>query len=467
MKIAIINRNDMKGGAARAAWRLYKGLRLCGQQAFMVVRHKESTDPNVVPVILANEELRLEEGKFNKIKKKFIKQNRSALSDSLFSFPYPGYDLGESSFIHGMDVINLHHIKDFQSVETVANMLNLNIPIVWTLHDQSAYTGGCHFSAGCIKFQADCRECPQLQNNSMHIPYLVLKNKLKNWSNRTNLTIVSPSRWLAEHARNSALFKHCRIEHIANGLETDVFKPIPKPLAKKRLNLNPDSMVILVGSMNLKLKRKGFEYFLDAIQCCMQDAKFAGDLRHGKIQLLSFGNYEEAHNERNFNVRAFGRIECDEKLALIYSAADLFILPSLEDNFPNSMLEALACATPVIAFQVGGIPEVVEHGETGFLVPEKNAKKMGLAILDLLTDQGARKKMAQQGAARMGKEFNLHVQAGRYAKLFESVRSHGEYSPIHSIEVPESLEIKDGRSGIDPEMYSHLRPVFAQFHIHA
>ncbi|MCI0470061.1 MAG: glycosyltransferase [Candidatus Aminicenantes bacterium] len=473
MKIAVISKKDIRGGAARAAARLFQGLCSIEPQVYMLVKKKESHERNIIPIIIDSKEYKNDERKLLDLEEKHIKQNRTPISDSAFTIPYPGCNLAQSAFLKDMDIINIHNLKNFQSVETITGLLKLGKPVIWTLHDQSAFTGGCHFTAGCRGYRRDCRHCPQLADNDLQIPAQVLKNKLKNWSGYKNLTIVTPSLWLAECADESKVFKHTRIEHIFNSLETDIFKPYPKPEAKQRLGINPEAVVILFGAMNLTSKRKGFNCFKEAIDYCRENREFKQALDKGEICPAAFGKSKLNPTEQDFLIHYFGEVKSQEEMALIYSAADIFVLPSLEDNLPNSMLEALACGTPVIAFSVGGIPEVIEHGKTGCLVPIGNSERMASYITELVYDKTAREKMGKRGASLMRREFNLAVQAQNYLELFAALTKKkksrsvpgDKNPPAHPGVAPEQIVLEDKRSAIDPDFYSGLKDVFLEFGI--
>ncbi|NJO18591.1 MAG: glycosyltransferase [Thioploca sp.] len=221
MKTIQISTYDIQGGAAKAAYRLHQGLRQIGQKDRMVVRHKVSTDASVLavttPVNVPNSFTSAE------LQDHYIDTHRTPLSSTIFSLSYPGYDLSALAPIQTADIINLHWVARFQSLVTLQKLFSLGKPVVWTLHDQWAFTGGCHYSAGCKGYQQNCTACPQLADELNHIPEAILMDKFDLWRD-ANLTIVTPSRWLADCAQESALFQGHRIEVIANSVETNVFR---------------------------------------------------------------------------------------------------------------------------------------------------------------------------------------------------------------------------------------------------
>ncbi len=428
LNICLINTYDIVGGAARAAYRLHKGLTLRNNNSVMVVRNKKSRDAGVfAPDILSGAD-KAEQKIFSAIQEHLINNNRTDISDTIFSLPYPGYDLSGIDVVREADIINLHWINYFQSVESIAALLLLHKPVVWTLHDQWAFTGGCHYSAGCEKYTQQCEQCPQLLDNSSRLPELVLKNKFNYFD--SSLVIVSPSNWLAGCARKSTLFKNCRIKVIPNGLDVDTFKPTAKVQAKRDLNINPEATTILFGAVSHTKKRKGFQQLCKAFDFCRKNEKFAELIRTGKIRIITFGTTDLPLRQIGIPAVSLGHIDSDEKLALTYSAADFLVLPSLEENLPNIMVECLSCGTPVVAFKTGGIPDAVRHEETGFLATAFHLDEFGKCILDTVFNQKIRQKMSLAARELVEKEYSFGLQAERYLELFDNLLE--EHSKVNN-----------------------------------
>ncbi len=419
LNICLINTNDITGGAAKAAYRLYKGLRLRNNNSVMVVRNKKSKDPNVLALDILSDADKAECEIFSTIQECLVNNNRTDISDTVFSLPYPGYDLSNTDAVREADIINLHWINYFQSVESIAALLSLHKPVVWTLHDQWAFTGGCHYSAGCEKYTQQCEQCPQLLDGSSRLPELVLKNKLNCFD--SSLVIVSPSNWLAKCARKSTLFKDCRIEVIPNGLDIDIFKPIAKVQAKKDLSINPETTTILFGAASHAKKRKGFRQLCEAFDFCRKNEKFAELIRTEKIRIVTFGTTNSPMRKVGVPAVSLGYIDSDERLARLYSAADFLVLPSLEENLSNIMIECLSCGTPVIAFETGGIPEAVRHGQTGYLATTCDTDEMGSYILNMVFRPEVRERMSVDARELAKNNFSLQMQTDRYLKLFNDL----------------------------------------------
>ena len=251
MNITLISTNDIQGGAARATYRLHKGLIQIGQNVTMLSRKKASDDDHVyqIEAIAPDDSVALREITFDVIQKQAINAHRSDLSNTIFLIPYPGIDLSQVPTVQEADVINLHWVARFQSPSTLNRLLQLGKPVVWTLHDMWALTGGCHYSAGCCKYQNDCGDCLQLTHDPSRLAAAVLADKVKHLQGFTNLTLATPSQWLADCVRESHVFQDFRVEVIPYGLETDVFVPIPKAIAKETLGISPDVTTLLFGAV--------------------------------------------------------------------------------------------------------------------------------------------------------------------------------------------------------------------------
>jgi glycosyltransferase involved in cell wall biosynthesis len=420
MKIIQLNTYDIDGGAARAAYRLHRGLIEIGQQSRLLTTFKQSLDETVSLLSPKPQAGESDSGYLSLIQQHYINANRTPLSNTLFSLPYPGLDLTPLHDVLVADIINLHWIAYFQSPVTLKQLLDLGKPVVWTLHDMWAFTGGCHYSSGCSQYQQDCSACPQLRDDPFGLTSALLKDKLELLAD-SNLTLVTPSRWLAECARSSQLFRRHRIEVIPYSLETDIFIPQAKAEAKKRLGISPDTVTLLAGAQDGNERRKGFFELLQALKICTENVRFQELVGAAQFRLLCFGVPNEQLQALNLPLLSLGNITSDEELSYIYSAADIFVLPSLEDNLPNTMLEAMSCGTPVIAFSMGGIPDIVQDGITGRIVPEVDPQQMAQAILDGIGDRDLWQQMEEKCRQVIATNHALPVQAQRYLDLYQEL----------------------------------------------
>src|ERR1035437_8619667 len=283
MRVVHISTTDITGGAARAAFRLHKALLAAGEESTMLVLGKSSDLDSVHPATRAQDA-----GSFfgPLIQTYYIDRNRTAVSNTYFSLGWPAHDLSSHPLIRQADIIHLHWISGFQSPATLAALQSLGKPLVWTLHDERAFTGGCHYSAGCRKYETDCAGCPQLAVDPTALTAANLADQLSITFPET-ITVVAPSRWMAETARCSAVFNRSRIEVIPNGLETAHFRPWPQREARLKLGLPAEGMHVLFGADYGNELRKGQEQLVAALALCLQDAEFHQRLRAGQITLRS------------------------------------------------------------------------------------------------------------------------------------------------------------------------------------
>ncbi len=414
MNVALIGTNDISGGAARAMYRLHLGLQNINVNSYILSKNKKSADKKVIkinPTFDKKNNPDIEKEKW--IQEEYINNGRSELSNTLFTFPYPGYDLSNLEAIQNADIINLHWVAWFQSAENVAKLLSLGKPVVWTLHDMRPFTGGCHYGAGCRKFETDCLDCPQLKNDYLNIPAKTLELQKKMYGS-SNITVVTPSSWLAEEAKKSAIFRNVRIETISNGVDLNIFKPTDKYEARKKLGLDGDKKYILFGADSFGATYKGFDLLLDVL------GKLRQLVNPDEIIFLIFGGRDARVEELAFSCKNFDIIENDEMLSLIYSAADITVIPSREDNLPNVMLESIACGTPVVGFRIGGLPDIISKN-TGALIEPFEIESMALKIADLLRDDQALAKLSLSCSEFAVEKLSIDMQARDYQKLFLSL----------------------------------------------
>jgi len=454
MKVALISTNDVDGGAARATHRLYRGLQQIGVESSLVVRGKRSDDAQVYATDEVYTDHYVRRMGLLAIQAIFIDLDRSDRSNTLFSLPYPGVDLSQFPPVATADVIHLHWVSKFQSVTSIQQLLHLGKPVVWTLHDCSAFTGGCHYPAGCDRYQTDCHACPQLRDNPFDLPAHLLKDKLELLT--APLTVVTPSQWLAECACHSALFRHQPVEVIPYGLETEVFRPWPKGEAKRAFGLEEGAIALLIGANDGNEQRKGFLLLFKALQQCRANADFARLVEAGQVTLLCFGSPSAELESLQIPVQSVGVVDSDETLSQLYGAADLFVLPSLEDNLPNTMLEAMACGTPVVAFATGGIPDAVLDGQTGRLVPPGDVDTLAEAILALMAAPDQRQCLGQAARHRVETHYGLILQAQRYLALYEALQGQASPSALPATEGKAS-----GKASLDITLGPHFSPLAA------
>ncbi len=363
MNVLLVSTYDIEGGAARAAYRLHQGLQGKGISSKMLVQDKLSNDETVfAPKTRLDQGIARARLTLDALPLKFNRKRDSGT----FSLQWLPDGIVPKITQLEPDVINLHWIGEaFVQAEVIAKF---DKPLVWTLHDMWAFTGGCHYNQECDRYTDSCGACPQLgSNKDWDLSRWVWQRKAKTWKN-LNLTIVSPSSWLAECARTSSLFKDVRVEVIPYGLDTGKYKLLNRQVARELLHLPQDKQLVLFGALKATSdKRKGFHLLQPALQDLSKSEWQDG------LELVIFGSSApENPPDLGFKTHYLGTLSDDLSLAVVYSAADVFVLPSTQDNLPNTVLEAIACGTPCVAFNIGGMPDMIEHQKNGYLAqPDK------------------------------------------------------------------------------------------------
>ena len=278
-------------------------------------------------------------------------------------------------------MINLHWAQNaYLSLSELQAIQNLGKPIAWTLHDMWAITGGCHYNEDCRKFESECSHCPLLKNDSIsNISLHQFKAKQKIYSD--HIHFICPSNWLATETSKSALTKNNPVTVIPNTLDLSEFKPIDREQAKKYFGIQTNKKIILFVSMSLSDQRKGFEWFENAI---LGLEKSDADWKN-KYEILAIGR-KAAQPKFETTIHYTGRLNGSKAMANAYAAADVFVTPSQQDNLPNTVVESLACGTPVVAFQIGGMPDLIQHLHNGYLAKFQDLKDLQNGIVHCLTN---------------------------------------------------------------------------------
>jgi len=411
VKVIYLNTTDSGGGAARAAVRLLHGVREAGVDARMIVQRKVSDDNAVLGP----------DGRFG---------NELAVARTLLDCAPLGLYPKRNRFIFSPaflpdklqrkvdkikpDIIHLHWLGEgFLRLE---NLARFERPIVWTLHDSWAFTGGCHIPFDCLKYREKCGCCPTLGSNCQSDLSRWVWRRKDRIFRKLDLTVVAPSHWLARCAESSSLLHRFPTEVIPNGLDLGRYKPTDKMLARQILGLPQEKKLILFGSMSSTSdKNKGFHFLLPAFRTLV-----AKDWKKN-IELLVFGSSEPT-NAPDFGLRThyLGRLFDDTSIALLYSAADLFVAPSIQENLSNTVMEALACGTPCVAFDIGGMPDLIEHERNGYLARPFEVEDLANGIVWGLADDERSQTLSSHCREKVA-EFSLDRVVGRYTDLYNKL----------------------------------------------
>lgn len=410
MKIALLNTYDNSGGAARACQRLLSGLSAASVEASMLVREKSINNSKIVAV-----GSRID-GFFR------------ALLDGIPLHLYPHRQLhvfapawvpcrGISEVeLLDPDLVHLHWVVNgFVRIEDISS---LTCPVVWTLHDSWPFTGGCHLPVGCTRYEQSCGQCPVLGSEKENDwSRRIWKRKQKSWSNLP-ITVVAPSRWIAEKARSSSLFINKRIVIIPNGIDTALYCPGDKMEARRKLGLPENCKLLLFGAIHsLSDLNKGFDLLQSAISLM--------DYCHRQnTELIFFGeDVGTTFPNCGIPVKNFGIITDEEQMVLLYRSADLFVAPSRHETFPYVVMEAMSCGTTCVAFDVGGIPDLITHGETGYLAKPFIVEDLAAGIINLLNDDKLRASMAAKSRKWIEDNVSIDIITHRHLELYRKLLS--------------------------------------------
>lgn len=414
MNVLLVS-NDDGGGAGRAAYRLHQGLQSIAVKSQMLVQYKNTDDRAVVASqgYLEKAIAKLKLTEYIDALPLQLNRQRPKADFSLAWIPD-----GRLSKVAQLapDVINLHWVcHGYLQIETIPKF---NKPLVWTLHDMWPFTGGCHYNQECDRYTVSCGACPQLDSSKdADLSRWVWQRKAKAWKN-LNLTIVTPSIWLAKCAKSSSLFKDLRVEVIPNGIDPQRYKPIDRQIAREILNLPGDKQLILFGAMSASDRRKGF-YLLEQALQSLSESGWAD-----RADLVVFGASEPPNpTDFGFKTHYLGKFADEISLALIYAAADVFVAPSLQDNLPNTVMEAIACATPCVAFKIGGMSDMIEHQQNGYLAEPFKIEDLARGIAWVLEDGERHQKLCDRARQKTEQEFTQEIQARHYLSLFNDLLS--------------------------------------------
>jgi glycosyltransferase involved in cell wall biosynthesis len=312
------------------------------------------------------------------------------------------------------DIINIHKTEHFADLPALLASLPNDKPVVLTLHDLSPITGGCDYPGNCERFTKTCGRCPLLDSHhETDYSRTIFHLRQAAYGRRTqdSFALVANSQWTLENARRSGLTSGRRAELIHYGLDQTIYRPENRAIAREALGISPDEAVICFAAHNLSYPHKGGAQLVEAL---------AGLKFDGSIRLLTMGS-GKIQAPPQFQHTHFGRIESDPMQSLIYRAADVFVIPSLEEAFGQTALEAIACGTVVAGFSVGGIVDIVETGLNGELVERGNASLLSRAIKRLLLDAGLRDRWQLTAKAWVGDRFSYAQNAEKYSALYESM----------------------------------------------
>lgn len=420
MKVTLVNTYASFGGASIAAQRLHEALNSCTrvQSRWLVQesgdhRHAEGFAQSGFSKLLAK-------GRIYGDRLRFILHEKNKQVRFAFTPAHYGANITRHASITSADIIHLHWITNgFLSPQSLLQLAALGKPVVWTLHDMWAFTGGCHYAGSCHAYTQSCGQCPYLRSpGPVDLSHSLHKQKARIYP-QLKPTIVTCSAWLKSMAKASSLLQNFEIINIPNPISTEVYTPAPKAEMRKQLKLHPDKLYLLFVAHNITDQRKGFHLLLEALH----RLKSLHPEWTEHLELLIMGNPPKEKLDLPFASRWTGYLK-DEKLKIsYYQAASAFIIPSLEDNLPNTIMESLACGTPAIGLPTGGIPEMIDSGQNGILALESSAEPLSRAIETFILQKDQHSHMEAGARAKTLKEYAYPVVAQKYLEVYNSLYS--------------------------------------------
>lgn len=399
------------GGAGIATKRIHRGLNQIGVDSRLFVRHKRGDEPDVIgPDGTVRRVLSMGRIALDSVPLRFF-----GGSNDDFSVGWLPDRLPKKVRELDPDVVHLNWVGEgFFNAKTPGSF---DRPVVWRLPDMWAFTGGCHYSGGCERFKTSCRACPKLEGNATYDPaWWTFRRKRKAWED-TDITVVATSSWLAEQASESRLFSDFRIETIPNGLDTDIFRPFDTGFARDVFGFPPDETLILFGSVKpTSDPRKGFDLLQQALTD-LSKRELENDCR-----VIVFGASEPSDPpDLGFETEYLGYLNDDRTLALLYSAADVMVVPSRYEGFGQTVTESMACGVPVVTFDATGPSDTVVQEQTGYLAKPYKASDLANGIEWVLADDERFQDLSDAARERAVSEYDIDIIARKYRKLYRSI----------------------------------------------
>ena len=420
MKVLLISTSDKIGGAAIACTRIFNALRRNGADVKMLVRDKVSDDPDISTVNTSCVRRLLNFAGFCMERLRILFHLRLSRKN-LFQVSIDNigtYGLLNNPLVKEADVINIHWTSQgMMSVRQLQKLLDAGKRIIVTMHDMHSFTGICHYARNCDSYKINCGNCPYVsagcKANDISRRWL---NRKMDMPGRDRISYVACSRWLADIARTSAMLKDARVRDIPNPINTDVFRAVDREEARRRFGITR-KYVVLFGSVNVADERKGFKYLEQAMYCIHN---IHPELKN-QIELLVFGQADHSVLEGlPYHCTMAGYLKSEADLVAAYSAADTYVIPSLEDNLPNTVMEAMSCSVPCVSFNIGGLPQLIDHKQNGYVANYMDPVDLADGIMYIITHPGY-SGLSRSARRKVEECFSEPVVAIKYRNAFRAV----------------------------------------------
>jgi glycosyltransferase involved in cell wall biosynthesis len=409
MKILILNTYDIKGGAARAAYRLHKALLVIGIDSQMLVQSKSSEDYTIISAErklykLLNTLRPILDSVINLF---YRNRTRTHFSSALL----PSGNIVKRINKINPDIVHLHWICG--GMIRIEDLARINAPIVWSLHDMWAFTGGCHYDEECKGYENKCGNCKVLSSKrSFDLSSIIFNRKQKAFSKIENITVVGLSKWLNDSSKNSPLLKDKTHINLPNPIDTNIYRPFDKNKSRELWNLPSNKKLVLYGAMkSTSDPRKGFVELSQALN----------NLNRKDVEFVVFGSDKpKKSQEYGFKTHYLGNLSDDISLVTLYSAVDVMIVPSLQENLSNSIMESLSCGTPVVAFNIGGNSDMIKHKYCGYLANSFLSADLAHGI-EWVLDNSKKYDLSNNSRDHIIANFDSKLVASKYHELYRKI----------------------------------------------
>jgi glycosyltransferase involved in cell wall biosynthesis len=414
MKILIINTSERKGGAAVAAGRLMLALQKNSDlEVKMLVRDKQTDNPDVFSVNNSFIKKKINYLRFVWERLVIFLNNRFNRNDVFaVSIANTGTDISKHPLVKDADIIHLHWINHgFLSLADIKKLIRSGKPVVWTMHDMWPCTGICHHARDCGYYQNQCQSCFFLHSAKKCDLSSRIFSKKKKMIADADITFVGCSHWLSNQAKKSGISSGKQIKTIPNPIDTSIFYPIRDIAAsRKELGLPLTKKLLLFGSVNISDKRKGFDYLVKAVDLIKEN---------NDIEIITFGQIKkEIKSLFHIPIHFMGYLTEESRINLLYNSVDMFVTPSLEENLPNTIMEAMACGVPCVGFHIGGIPEMIDHKINGYIAKYKDADDLAVGIEWVLENKGS-VGLSEACLKKVQENYTEPVVAEKYMNIYK------------------------------------------------
>lgn len=422
MRVLIVNTSENTGGAAVAANRLKEALNNNGIKAKMLVRDKESDDITVAQLNKSWHQ------KWDFLWERFVIYMRLHFKrDNLFliDIANAGTDITKTREFKEADVIHLSWINQgMLSLKGIRKILESHKPVVWTMHDLWPASSICHYARNCRNYEKQCGNCPLLPGNgsSNDLSARIWRKKSKILE-RNSILFVTCSRWLADKAKKSGLLSGQKVISIPNPIDSRAFTKENREEARLYAGLPEGKKLILFVSQRVTDKRKGMDYFITAINKMVEAHPEMKD--NCGIAILG-GKAEELADKLPLPSYPLGYVSEEKKIASIYNSVDLFVLPSLEDNLPNTIMEAMACGVPCVGFNTGGIPEMIDHQKNGYVAEYKSSDDLARGIHWVLSEAD-HQSLSNEAMKKVNQCYSQYAVAMKYIEAYNQAMALKRY----------------------------------------